>query len=50
MIHGFFSKVQIFFKRYFTIYVILDFTPYEKNEKNEVDDVNKASETVCALK
>ena len=28
---GFFSKVQIFFKRYFTIYVILDFTPYEKN-------------------
>ena len=27
----FFSKVQIFFKRYFTIYVILDFTPYEKN-------------------
>jgi hypothetical protein len=73
MIHVFFSKVQIFFKRYFTIYVILDFTPYGKNvsfqflilinnilwikksfyfpqEKNEVDDVNKASETVCALK
>jgi hypothetical protein len=31
MIHGFFSKVQIFVKRYFAIYVILDFTPYEKN-------------------
>ena len=31
MIHVFFSKVQIFFKRYFTIYVIPDFTPYEKN-------------------
>jgi hypothetical protein len=27
----FFSKVQIFFKRYFTIYVILDFTPYDKH-------------------
>ena len=27
----FFSKVQIFFKRYFTIYVTLDFTPYENN-------------------
>ena len=27
----FFSNVQISFKRYFTIYVILDFTPYEKN-------------------
>jgi hypothetical protein len=35
MIHVFFSKVQIFLKRYFTIYVILDF---------------KDSETVCALK
>jgi hypothetical protein len=31
MIHVFFSNVQIFFKRYFTIYVILDFTLYEKN-------------------
>jgi hypothetical protein len=31
MIHVFFSKVQIFSKRYFTIYVIFDFTPYEKN-------------------
>ena len=31
MIHVFFSKVQIFFKRYFTIYVIHNFTPYEKN-------------------
>ena len=31
MIHVFFSKEQIFFKRYFTLYVILDFTPYEKN-------------------
>ena len=31
MIHVFFSNVQIFFKRYFTIYVILDFTSYEKN-------------------
>ena len=31
MIHVIFSKVQIFFKRYLTIYVILDFTPYEKN-------------------
>ena len=31
MIHVFFSNVQIFFKRYFTIYIILDFTLYEKN-------------------
>ena len=31
MIRVFFSKVQIFFKKYFTIYVILDFTPYENN-------------------
>ena len=31
VINVFFSKVQIYFKRYFTIYVILDFTPYEKN-------------------
>ena len=32
MIHDFFiSNVKICFKRYFTIYVILDFTPYEKN-------------------
>jgi hypothetical protein len=27
----FFTNVQIVFKRYFTVYVILDFTPYEKN-------------------
>ena len=31
MIQVFFSNVQVFLKRYFTIYVILDFTPYENN-------------------
>jgi hypothetical protein len=46
----FFSNVQIFFKRYFTIYVILDFTSYEKNVSFQyLIFINNTLKNICTF-